>query len=127
MAPAKSTTTIALFDVDGTLTAPRKVRLARVANSRGAVWHPSADAMPRCLAVLVQRATDEMLKFMQTLREVRGWERPQLLLACARSSTSTTGGPQARTPCPAQSVTVGIVGGSDLHKIAEQLGDDREC
>lgn len=52
--------TIALFDVDGTLTAPRK------------------------------KATDEMLTFMQELRKV---------------------------------VKVGIVGGSDLHKIAEQLGD----
>eukprot|EP00198_Chlamydomonas_reinhardtii_P003471 XP_001692807.1 phosphomannomutase [Chlamydomonas reinhardtii] len=51
---------IALFDVDGTLTAPRKV------------------------------ATKEMLDFMQELRKT---------------------------------VKVGIVGGSDLHKIAEQLGD----
>ncbi|KAG2423113.1 hypothetical protein HXX76_002337 [Chlamydomonas incerta] len=51
---------IALFDVDGTLTAPRKV------------------------------ATKEMLDFMQELRK---------------------------------KVKVGIVGGSDLHKIAEQLGD----
>ncbi|KAK1307745.1 hypothetical protein QJS10_CPA09g01626 [Acorus calamus] len=50
---------IALFDVDGTLTAPRKV------------------------------VTPEMLKFMQKLREV---------------------------------VTVGVVGGSDLVKISEQLG-----
>mmetsp|Transcript_19058 Transcript_19058/g.32642 ORF Transcript_19058/g.32642 Transcript_19058/m.32642 type:complete len:245 (+) Transcript_19058:167-901(+) len=52
--------TIALFDVDGTLTAPRK------------------------------KATVEMLAFMQQLRKT---------------------------------VTVGIVGGSDLVKIAEQLGD----
>lgn len=52
---------IALFDVDGTLTVPRK------------------------------RATDEMLAFMQELRKT---------------------------------VAVGIVGGSDLHKIAEQLGDN---
>ncbi|KXZ49155.1 hypothetical protein GPECTOR_23g82 [Gonium pectorale] len=51
---------IALFDVDGTLTAPRKV------------------------------ATKEMLDFMQELRK---------------------------------KVKVGIVGGSDLHKIAEQLGE----
>ncbi|PHT74886.1 hypothetical protein T459_22163 [Capsicum annuum] len=50
---------IALFDVDGTLTAPRKV------------------------------STPEMLKFMQELRKV---------------------------------VTVGVVGGSDLVKISEQLG-----
>ncbi|CAH2041024.1 unnamed protein product [Thlaspi arvense] len=50
---------IALFDVDGTLTAPRKV------------------------------VTPEMLKFMQELRKV---------------------------------VTVGVVGGSDLVKISEQLG-----
>ncbi|KAJ0966709.1 hypothetical protein J5N97_023626 [Dioscorea zingiberensis] len=51
---------IALFDVDGTLTAPRKV------------------------------ATPEMLEFMKKLREV---------------------------------VTVGVVGGSDLAKISEQLGE----
>ncbi|KAL3517137.1 hypothetical protein ACH5RR_024039 [Cinchona calisaya] len=51
---------IALFDVDGTLTAPRKV------------------------------ATPEMLEFMQKLRKV---------------------------------VTVGVVGGSDLVKISEQLGN----
>mmetsp|Transcript_25720 Transcript_25720/g.56034 ORF Transcript_25720/g.56034 Transcript_25720/m.56034 type:complete len:245 (-) Transcript_25720:604-1338(-) len=51
---------LALFDVDGTLTAPRK------------------------------QATDDMLAFMQELRK---------------------------------HVKVGIVGGSDLHKIAEQLGD----
>lgn len=51
---------LALFDVDGTLTAPRKV------------------------------ATPEMLKFMQDLRKV---------------------------------VTVGVVGGSDLVKISEQLGN----
>ncbi|EFJ52976.1 hypothetical protein VOLCADRAFT_109528 [Volvox carteri f. nagariensis] len=51
---------IAMFDVDGTLTAPRKT------------------------------ATKEMLEFMQELRK---------------------------------RVKVGIVGGSDLHKIAEQLGD----
>ncbi|GLC41666.1 hypothetical protein PLESTB_000690900 [Pleodorina starrii] len=51
---------IAMFDVDGTLTAPRKT------------------------------ATKEMLEFMQELRK---------------------------------KVKVGIVGGSDLHKIAEQLGD----
>ncbi|XP_027926514.1 phosphomannomutase [Vigna unguiculata] len=51
---------IALFDVDGTLTAPRKV------------------------------ATPEMLTFMQQLRKV---------------------------------VTVGVVGGSDLIKISEQLGN----
>ncbi|XP_038682911.1 phosphomannomutase-like [Tripterygium wilfordii] len=50
---------IALFDVDGTLTAPRKV------------------------------ATPEMVEFMQELRKI---------------------------------VTVGIVGGSDLSKISEQLG-----
>ncbi|KAF3796219.1 Phosphomannomutase [Nymphaea thermarum] len=50
---------IALFDVDGTLTAPRKV------------------------------VTQEMLEFMQKLKEV---------------------------------VTVGVVGGSDLVKISEQLG-----
>ncbi|KAL6761812.1 eukaryotic phosphomannomutase [Haematococcus lacustris] len=52
---------LALFDVDGTLTAPRK------------------------------KATDEMLQYMQQLRK---------------------------------HITVGIVGGSDLHKIAEQLGDN---
>ncbi|PNX86775.1 phosphomannomutase D1 [Trifolium pratense] len=50
---------IALFDVDGTLTAPRK------------------------------GATPEMLKFIQELRKI---------------------------------VTVGVVGGSDLVKISEQLG-----
>jgi len=53
--------TIALFDVDGTLTVPRK------------------------------RASQETLDFLQELRK---------------------------------HVTVGIVGGSDLHKICEQLGDD---
>eukprot|EP00238_Polyblepharides_amylifera_P001979 CAMPEP_0196583324 /NCGR_PEP_ID=MMETSP1081-20130531/43001_1 /TAXON_ID=36882 /ORGANISM="Pyramimonas amylifera, Strain CCMP720" /LENGTH=245 /DNA_ID=CAMNT_0041904165 /DNA_START=67 /DNA_END=804 /DNA_ORIENTATION=+ len=53
--------TIVLFDVDGTLTVPRK------------------------------RAEPEMLEFMQKLRKI---------------------------------VTVGIVGGSDLPKICEQLGDD---
>lgn len=52
---------LALFDVDGTLTAPRKL------------------------------ATPDMLSFLQDLRKV---------------------------------VAVGIVGGSDLHKIAEQLGDN---
>lgn len=52
---------LALFDVDGTLTVPRKP------------------------------ATPEMLEFMQKLKGV---------------------------------VSVGIVGGSDLHKIAEQLGSD---
>ncbi|KAK6789862.1 hypothetical protein RDI58_013662 [Solanum bulbocastanum] len=51
---------IALFDVDGTLTAPRK------------------------------ESTPQMLKFMQELRKV---------------------------------VTVGVVGGSDLVKISEQLGN----
>ncbi|XXG45276.1 hypothetical protein AAC387_Pa02g0399 [Persea americana] len=56
---AKKPGLIALFDVDGTLTAPRKV------------------------------VTPEMLEFMRNLREV---------------------------------VTVGIVGGSDLVKISEQLG-----
>ncbi|PNH11350.1 Phosphomannomutase [Tetrabaena socialis] len=55
-----NTKTIALFDVDGTLSAPRKT------------------------------ATKEMLEFMQELRK---------------------------------KVKVGIVGGSDLHKIAEQLGE----
>eukprot|EP00270_Netrium_digitus_P021298 TRINITY_DN903_c0_g1_i1.p1 TRINITY_DN903_c0_g1~~TRINITY_DN903_c0_g1_i1.p1 ORF type:complete len:268 (+),score=44.72 TRINITY_DN903_c0_g1_i1:57-806(+) len=59
MATSKIPGVIALFDVDGTLTAPRK------------------------------QADPEMLRFMQELRKV---------------------------------VTVGVVGGSDLTKIAEQLG-----
>lgn len=58
---AKLPGTIALFDVDGTLTVPRK------------------------------KASDEMLKFISELRE---------------------------------KVTIGIVGGSDLGKIKEQIGDD---
>ncbi|KAJ1392619.1 Phosphomannomutase, partial [Sesbania bispinosa] len=61
---------IALFDVDGTLTAPRKVSI-----SPG-----TKDTV----------ATPEMLEFMQELRKV---------------------------------VTVGVVGGSDLIKISEQLGN----
>lgn len=60
MTAARKPGLIALFDVDGTLTAPRKA------------------------------ATMEMLKFMQELKKV---------------------------------VTVGVVGGSDLAKISEQLGN----
>jgi phosphomannomutase len=59
MAARKNAGVLALFDVDGTLTAPRKV------------------------------VTPEMLQFMKQLRE---------------------------------HVTVGVVGGSDLVKISEQLG-----
>ncbi|KAL2931750.1 Phosphomannomutase [Bienertia sinuspersici] len=82
---AAKRSTLALFDVDGTLTAPRK------------------------------GVTPEMLEFMKELR---------------KSSVVTSKG--ANTPLPGAGalhwsrrsnvVPVGVVGGSDLIKISEQLG-----
>ncbi|RLM75417.1 hypothetical protein C2845_PM15G26350 [Panicum miliaceum] len=73
-AAARNAGVLALFDVDGTLTAPRKV------------------------------VTPEMVEFMKQLRQVRiEIAHPPALAAILH-------------------VTVGVVGGSDLVKITEQLG-----
>ncbi|XP_052150893.1 phosphomannomutase isoform X1 [Oryza glaberrima] len=86
MAARKNAGVLALFDVDGTLTAPRKV------------------------------VTPEMLQFMKQLREVR--------MASLRFSSSPYGIHVMFWLCMywEQHVTVGVVGGSDLVKISEQLG-----
>ncbi|KAJ1426873.1 Phosphomannomutase [Sesbania bispinosa] len=78
---------IALFDVDGTLTAPRK-QFDMVLTYKSDLlysWITSID----CSLLKCKVATPEMLVFMQELRKI---------------------------------VTVGVVGGSDLSKISEQLG-----
>ncbi|KAF3666991.1 hypothetical protein FXO37_10229 [Capsicum annuum] len=97
---------IALFDVDGTLTAPRKLDLLylrrwsfrkqplsfpEVVVRCGSIVYPSEFTNSSFVPSLnvYQVSTPEMLKFMQELRKV---------------------------------VTVGVVGGSDLVKISEQLG-----
>jgi len=75
-----------LFDVDGTLTAPRKVR--RVHAACRAATSPVASARART----AQKADAATLAF---LRELHGL-----------------------------GIVTGMVGGSDLHKQKEQLGDD---
>ena len=84
---------LALFDVDGTLTAPRKVcRLSRSAPLRfsPARW-PWCWTLSIAACVPRQVVTEEMTAFMLELRK---------------------------------HVNIGIVGGSDLTKIKEQLGED---
>jgi hypothetical protein len=61
--------TIALFDVDGTLTVPRKVRAVpgRGTGERPVGWPAPASRPPRP----PQEATEDMLAFLQELRKVR--------------------------------------------------------
>ena len=83
---AKKTGVIALFDVDGTLTAPRK------------------------------EATPELLHFIKELRKV--YVSFIASLSCVLCLVSVRW-----NACESfQVVTVGVVGGSDLTKISEQLG-----
>ena len=93
--------------------------------------------------MLPQKATDDMLAFLQELRKVgAGLRAARALLNCesvAAHHSPALDAASRRWPSVAamlsrcrphpwrlQTVTVGIVGGSDLHKIAEQLGDNRE-
>lgn len=78
-------TTIALFDVDGTLTAPRKVCIgagpflgwrcweagSTLPRSAPACSPPAHGPTPPHHCPLLQEATKEMLAFMQELRKVR--------------------------------------------------------
>ncbi len=61
MASAKGT--IVLFDVDGTLTAPRQARHGRCLDAAAGFWLSS-------LAARAQKAPAEMLAFLQQLRKV---------------------------------------------------------
>ena len=177
MAPAHDRT-IALFDVDGTLTVPRKARRrrelregsqkkkARGARELAANAHPSLLLLP--LFPRAQEASKKTLEFLQDLRKVRG-RRPVVsgrgsagpafpgaaprrpppppsrageraggrlgALKRARGGKSAAVAPpppnftppsSLSLPSPSQYVKVGIVGGSDLVKICEQLGPDSE-
>ena len=57
---------LALFDVDGTLTAPRKVRGTASKTSLQQLHLHTVHLLPP-----PQKATDAMLTFMQDLRKVR--------------------------------------------------------
>ena len=98
MAAKKNAGVLALFDVDGTLTAPRK------------------------------EVTLEMLEFMKRLREVRPNVTLRPLISVSLSVGLSGEIAHCMSGCGSlvffweQNVTVGVVGGSDLVKISEQLG-----
>uniref|UniRef100_R7W0P7 Phosphomannomutase n=1 Tax=Aegilops tauschii TaxID=37682 RepID=R7W0P7_AEGTA len=97
-AARKNAGVLALFDVDGTLTAPRK------------------------------EVTPEMLEFMKRLREVRPNVTLRPLISVSLSVGLSGEIAHCMSGCGSlvffweQNVTVGVVGGSDLVKISEQLG-----
>ena len=110
--------TIALFDVDGTLTVPRKVRLGPLLPARC----PSAETQELNArrpaggdpgdAGFPSGAAQGEFAMQSGVRRGRALPRTDLKLALGRYGTSL------------QHVTVGIVGGSDLVKIQEQLGSN---
>lgn len=105
----KTSRTLALFDVDGTLTVPRQVSRDDVPQMHSGV--PDTTTLFNDTVRFWQEADETMLTFMKTLREVRTavfWPNSYVKLRFV----------------PLQKVTVGIVGGSDLVKIREQLGEN---
>jgi FMN phosphatase YigB (HAD superfamily) len=85
--------TIVLFDVDGTLTAARKVGTADCSLGGMRFWQrvESAACVPGVLVIFAQVVTPDVLEYLANLRK---------------------------------HVTTGMVGGSDLAKQKEQLGED---
>ena len=158
--------TIALFDVDGTLTVPRKVRgvfldaKEREMKARRLPIDNQSMALPRfpfssryshslrhsITFPTTQTADAKTLDFLQELRKVReNRERGQRWRKRERQRKASPVGSAAEKtdqcstlfrflfPCShqttinhSQHVKVGIVGGSDLVKISEQLGENSE-
>lgn len=117
---------LALFDVDGTLTLPRKVRLLLHTQLCVTLCSRHTHTHSHCTHTHTHTRTESGRRHAGLpARAAQGETRTCSVAAvvCMLCSHSLC----LHTHTHTQHVEVGIVGGSDLHKIQEQLGDNCEC